>query len=572
MSVLREAYSAPLTVNPQDLGAEAAPPGTAVSSGSAQPEPGVYRGSYGARLAVIPTPAEAGAVGAHCFRIEQPQPQRSGLYHTDGLLRLAPGCTYLFACRIWSDSPAALFRLSVKGERAGNLWALDLESNFENFLVPERTWTPLRGLLTIPPGLDEPLCVFIVQWDRLPLTWMVADLSLRPIDSSSGMVAAQTAPTDYPSMREEFIYRALLGTGAPLTRWEYEQIERNDKLYIPLYERGHTGLLEHLETKYRLPAPIVRYLLGVELSNFRKNLTHAPASKRANRFWQFAHLCLFEHQRHHELMERLHARYPIERRAFFDIGCKYGTSAISALAMGYQVAHCCDLEHRIFENAREIMRLGRELFDGDLRFDGNDFLQLDLAGSFYNLVLMINILEHTPDHEATIRGLAHILAPGGVACCVQGAYRSVKAVLDEPHYHLPLLTLLPHGLAIRILDRYGLIPPGKQYCVVQWPDLKPLRGLLERYGLTHELGPETADLFGRDRLLPPESANDYMERITAQVEQRLLPVVEGADRETVERIRDGYFAELATAAREYTPDQQLTYFKYVWDIVIRRPG
>jgi SAM-dependent methyltransferase len=88
----------------------------------------------------------------------------------------------------------------------------------------------------------------------------------------------------------------------------------------------------------------------------------------------------------------------------------------------------------------------------NLAFVVGDALALPFADASVDVVVCSHVYEHVPDPHAMMREIGRVLRPAGV--CYFGAGN--RLAWNEPHYGLPLLSVLPRPLAdlyLRVLGR-----------------------------------------------------------------------------------------------------------------------
>jgi len=79
----------------------------------------------------------------------------------------------------------------------------------------------------------------------------------------------------------------------------------------------------------------------------------------------------------------------------------------------------------------------------NLQFKQDDAMQLDMAEASVDVVVCSHVYEHVPDAHTMFREIHRVLRPGGF-CYFSGQNR---LMIQEPHYKLPFLSLLPRPLA-----------------------------------------------------------------------------------------------------------------------------
>lgn len=87
----------------------------------------------------------------------------------------------------------------------------------------------------------------------------------------------------------------------------------------------------------------------------------------------------------------------------------------------------------------------------NLSFKHGDAMQMDLADNSFDVVVCTQIYEHVPDASRMFNEIFRVLRPGGF-CYFSGANR---VMFMEPHYKLPLLSLVPRALAHRYVRAMG---------------------------------------------------------------------------------------------------------------------
>lgn len=90
----------------------------------------------------------------------------------------------------------------------------------------------------------------------------------------------------------------------------------------------------------------------------------------------------------------------------------------------------------------------------NLHFEVGDALNLEFPPESFDVVICSQVYEHVADAKRMMAGIFAVLAPGGV--CYFAANN--RLMLIEPHYGLPLLSLLPRTIAhvyIRLTGKAG---------------------------------------------------------------------------------------------------------------------
>lgn len=79
----------------------------------------------------------------------------------------------------------------------------------------------------------------------------------------------------------------------------------------------------------------------------------------------------------------------------------------------------------------------------NLYFHHGDAMNLNAADEIFDVVICAQIYEHVPDAGRLIEEIYRVLRPGGV--CYFSA--SNRLMWNEPHYNLPLLSVVPRRIA-----------------------------------------------------------------------------------------------------------------------------
>jgi ubiquinone/menaquinone biosynthesis C-methylase UbiE len=156
-----------------------------------------------------------------------------------------------------------------------------------------------------------------------------------------------------------------------------------------------------------------------------------------------------------EIMPSVYDREARERKAlttlavledFFD----EPLAALSCLDVGGSTGV---IDHRLAQELGRVVGIdidqkainyARQNFVRDnLEFDVGDAMQLAFADDSFDVVICSHVYEHVPDAEQLMAEIYRVLRPGG-ACYFSG---NVRIMINEPHYNLPFLSLLPRPLA-----------------------------------------------------------------------------------------------------------------------------
>jgi 2-polyprenyl-3-methyl-5-hydroxy-6-metoxy-1,4-benzoquinol methylase len=93
-----------------------------------------------------------------------------------------------------------------------------------------------------------------------------------------------------------------------------------------------------------------------------------------------------------------------------------------------------------------------EFANAATHFAVGDAMQLAFADHSVDVVLCAHVYEHVPDPTRMMQEIRRVLKPGGWCYLSAGN----RLAVDEPHYHLPFLSVLPKWMAhiyLRLLGR-----------------------------------------------------------------------------------------------------------------------
>jgi 2-polyprenyl-3-methyl-5-hydroxy-6-metoxy-1,4-benzoquinol methylase len=96
-----------------------------------------------------------------------------------------------------------------------------------------------------------------------------------------------------------------------------------------------------------------------------------------------------------------------------------------------------DIDSKAIRHANQIYQ------KQNLQFIEGDAMNLQYPDRSYDLVICSHIYEHVPDSKKLIQEIFRVLKPGGV--CFFSAGNRINLI--EPHYRLPLLSVMPKFLA-----------------------------------------------------------------------------------------------------------------------------
>lgn len=150
-----------------------------------------------------------------------------------------------------------------------------------------------------------------------------------------------------------------------------------------------------------------------------------------------------------------------------------------------------DIDEKAIDYAKKMFRK-----DG-LTFEVGDALDTHFSSECFDVVICSQVYEHVADANVLMDEIFRILKPGGVVYFAAGN----RLMFNEPHYNLPLLSVLPHYLAdfyVRAagkgdhyyekhLTYWGLIDLVKKFKLVDYT--RDILAEPERYGAEYMVKP-----------------------------------------------------------------------------------
>ena len=168
----------------------------------------------------------------------------------------------------------------------------------------------------------------------------------------------------------------------------------------------------------------------------------------------------------------------------------------------------------------------------NLSFQVADALDLPFAGESFDVAVCSQVYEHVPDARRMFDEIYRVLVPGGV--CYLTANNRLR--LMEPHYRLPLLSVMPRRWAHRYLRITG---KGSFYYErhASWWGLRSLVGKFERIDYSLRVAAHPA-AFHAEYLIPAHGIRNAAARFVL----RYLPWAS-----------PGYIWVLRKPAKDYVP-------------------
>lgn len=156
------------------------------------------------------------------------------------------------------------------------------------------------------------------------------------------------------------------------------------------------------------------------------------------------------------------------------------------------------------------VRFASETFDrGNLYFHPGDAMKLAVRDETFDVVICSQVYEHVPDARKMIDEIYRVLRPGGV--CYFAA--STRLMWNEPHYSLPLLSVVPRRIAHWYIRMAGKADCYHELHLFSW-ELKQLVSRFKIVDYTRKII-VNPDQFKTSYLFPPGSTKTRLARLVA---------------------------------------------------------
>lgn len=153
----------------------------------------------------------------------------------------------------------------------------------------------------------------------------------------------------------------------------------------------------------------------------------------------------------------------------------------------------------------------------NLEFRLGDAMALDYPDASFDVVVCSQVYEHVPDAARMMAEIYRVLKPGGLCYFAAGN----RLMWNEPHYNLPLLSVLPRALAHRYVRWAGKADHYHELHFTYWG----LRRLVSRFVLHDYTRAMAADpvKFGVDYMIPPAGPKHGVVNLIARLAYWLMP-------------------------------------------------
>ena len=193
-----------------------------------------------------------------------------------------------------------------------------------------------------------------------------------------------------------------------------------------------------------------------------------------------------------------------------DIGASTGIID-NYLSQYFRTVVGIDIDHAAIDKA------GINFVKENLAFKVADAMNTEFSDCSADVVICSQVYEHVPDAKAMFHEIFRILKPGGV--CYFAA--SNRLMLNEPHYDLPLLSIIPRFLAHRYVRWTGRGTHYHELHFSYWG----LRKLVKKFRIIDYTGRiiSNPEEFHAEYMIPPRSRKSIMARKIQKFAYWLLP-------------------------------------------------
>lgn len=141
-------------------------------------------------------------------------------------------------------------------------------------------------------------------------------------------------------------------------------------------------------------------------------------------------------------------------KRLLDIGSGYGSIVLEARNHGID-AIGIELAEFEIEFAKDRLCHQRPNDNAEIVYKQGDAAALAFESESFDIVTILNVLEHVPDYRQVLKEAVRVLCPGGLLYIICPNYLAFR---KEAHYQVPWLPLLPKRLAILYLKLLGRNP------------------------------------------------------------------------------------------------------------------
>jgi ubiquinone/menaquinone biosynthesis C-methylase UbiE len=197
-----------------------------------------------------------------------------------------------------------------------------------------------------------------------------------------------------------------------------------------------------------------------------------------------------------------HTPVPLNTLRLLNVG---GSAGIidNFLADYFQEVVSIDIDEQAIEIASNTFR------KDNLKFQVGDALNMQFADNSFDIAVCSQVYEHVADPHKMIDEIFRVIVPGGV--CYFAA--SNRFVWHEPHYHLPLLSVVPRPLAHLYVRLMGRADHYHELHYTYWQ----LKKLVRRF-ILHDITSKMIHdplKYHIDYMVPPDSTKAAISKLIA---------------------------------------------------------
>lgn len=196
----------------------------------------------------------------------------------------------------------------------------------------------------------------------------------------------------------------------------------------------------------------------------------------------------------------------LENLSLLNIG---GSSGIidEVLAQSFNQVVSIDIDEKAVAFANQ------HITSPNLEIKVGDAMNIDADDKSFDVIICSHVYEHVPDASGMMTEIYRVLRPGGVCYFAAGN----RIMWNEPHYNLPLLSVLPRPLANKYIKLKGKGDHYYEKHLTYWG----LKGLVKEFNICDytEKIIFQPQKYSAEYLLPPKS----FKSITAKAFAKILP-------------------------------------------------
>lgn len=136
--------------------------------------------------------------------------------------------------------------------------------------------------------------------------------------------------------------------------------------------------------------------------------------------------------------------FPPEKTVILDYGCASGLLVGELAKRGFN-AYGLDI-------SEEAIEFGKSQGVKNLRVIDPDIHKIDFPGSFFDVILVLDVFEHLEDESWTLKEIYKVLKPGGIVISMVPAYTWMWSFHDKLMHHLRRYTL---GRYLDVIKKSG---------------------------------------------------------------------------------------------------------------------